>query len=646
MSELTVNDDVTIPGVVVCVHVETVAVPSATLPTVSEHKLRCWGATAFRIEDEKCTRSQDRSSNSTDEFWDWLNCRRLIHRPLWLFCSRLGLSMTVLQLWRLLESGEFSLHRRPRPQTVVWRRKRGHKRPEKAIPGLLITQGPPDAVVCYHKMGWKIIVLGLENYCLTLSAGSATVNLTAESSAPIPDAPLANWKLWCTEVAGRMSKVVSDLLIWHRRQELGRFGFSVAGCALAAFRHRFMEHRIYCPDDQDDRDAERQAFYPGRTEPLWVGSICDRRYTPLVKGAGEDELGLFTPKPPFYKLDARSFYGAVQSFQSVPVECIESCADASDGGPPASGRIGEYLAGVEITTATECFPVRHAGRCLYARGHYTTVLAGPELNRAYQRGCIRRWLWWKRYRLETALKRYSDVLWRERVLNEKGGNLTVGVICKQMLARLHGKFLQKLNRWEARPEMVAAEPWATWTDGSLTSGVYRKFRAVAWDVEEETDGGDAVHCFPAIAAWVTSYGREWLRTWEQIAGQVNVLYVSTDSLIVTEAGRTNLQRHGIISPSDLGGLRVVESGGNVEITRANYFTLGGTTYHSGRAGIATVRAANGKPSEIFDSLGIILHARHGRNVTSRPQQFTEAIAPPCRTILPGGWLEPAEVYSC
>lgn len=638
MALLGVNDDVTIPGVVVCVHVSTITTPDKLNPQKKYHTLRCWSAVAFRIEDYKCTREKIRQGKDSDEFWNWLNAVRLIHRPVWLFAANLQVTLTVLGLWTLMESGCFSLHRRAPQNLIQFRKRRGDREPDKVVPGFLVTNSPPTVAVFYHKSGWKVIALSVENYLSESTAQHVDGTPPEACTVPAMTAPLANWLQHCTDQAAQLKERVADLICWHKRQELGRFAFTISGIALAGFRHRFMTHHIYCPDDQTDRDREREAYYPGRVEAFWVGTVADNRYTPVESAPPELDLFGSWPKPPFYLLDARSFYGAVGAFCELPYRHRESSPETGDCHEPTSGRMVEYLACVEVATADDVYPVRHAGRVWYARGNFRTVLAGPELSRAYQRGHVKRWLWWRRYHLDVIFQSYSLALWAERERLQKGGSLTACNCVKSLLARLHGKFLQRKSAWEARPKMYAPYPWAQWSVASATTGEARKFRAIGWDVEEEVDGGDTPYCFPAIAAWVTSYGREWLNSWISFAGKENVLYVATDSLIVTEVGRRRLEDRGIVYPGGIGSLRVCERTDSLAIEAANNYRFGKRRKVAGRSSRFVGVVPSPQAGERFESLTTILHARRGASCASvtdtgdfsRPERWLR--------ILPGGWV--------
>jgi hypothetical protein len=107
------------------------------------------------------------------------------------------------------------------------------------------------------------------------------------------------------------------------------------------------------------------------------------------------------------------------------------------------------------------------------------------------------------------------------------------------------------------------------------------YRALGWNTQVQRDAGDHKHCFPALAAFVTAHGREWLRTWRRLAGVSNTLYLCTDGLIVTDDGRINLERAGIIGDHGIGSCRIVESSDRVAIYASNHYEIGNKSCFSG-----------------------------------------------------------------
>lgn len=262
------------------------------------------------------------------------------------------------------------------------------------------------------------------------------------------------------------------------------------------------------------------------------------------------------------------------TFQSVPVKCEAE----GDGWPPGDifpKRLDEnYLAEVLIDSDRHEFPIRLPDRTVFALGRFWTVLAGPELNRAVSSGCVKAVGHWRRYELETVLRQYALGIWQDRQNAESAGDKLLAGLCKSLLARLHGKFLQRDTRWVVCKDVTCPGPWRRWSKIVQATGTVEHYRSVGNEVQRQQPAGDIRHCFPAIAAYVTAWGREYLRHWMKLAGQGHVLYCSTDSLIVDDEGRGNLERAGIIGSNEIGSLRVVHSSDHLAIYGANNFEIG------------------------------------------------------------------------
>jgi hypothetical protein len=636
---LTVNDDVTLPGTVVCLDVQTYDEPDELNSNTYRKRLRCWSAIAGRMEGNKWTREKSRHGNESPQFWEWLNFVRIPQRPVWLFANSCRTALTCLSLWRLLESGEYSLFRRPTPQVVKWREQQGKKDPLQAQGGFLVDNQSVMIAVFFHKSGWKVTALDSANYftdCPATTVGDQDRQLL---TVPSVNAPIANWLEFSTERCGALRDQVKVLLIWHRNQELGRFAMTISGIALAGFRHRFMHHYINLPEDQDVRDWERTGFYQGRVEALWVGSMAEGDYTPMGQEISNTDTFNPPPSPPYYLLDARSMYGAVGQFCCLPCQCIESSQDSCYDAPDLSRDGIDVMATVELESPHAEFPVRVDGRVFYARGNLRTTLAGPELSRAVRDRLVTKWIRWQRYETALIFRPFSQSLWTERQSAEQKGDLTWGSLAKSLLARLHGKFLQRSGRWENRPKMFAAEPYSEWWDVSATTHKATRFRSIGYDVQEEVDAGDSQYCFPAIASWVTSYAREWLRSWMEIAGERNVLYVATDSLIVTEQGRANLEKAGILGDYGIGSLRVVQTADSITIRGIANLEIGGKRCRGGERLAAPASVGGSHTVNQLDSLETVLWVRRGQWIseTARPADFTRV--PRGKKVHPGGWLE-------
>lgn len=582
MSILGTNETVTLPGTIVCFDTETSTIPDKLRLGVEIHSLRLGVAISGRIENGQWTREKRLRFRRGEEFWDWLDSVRHARMPVWAFAHNLSFDLTAAGFWSHLESRDWSICNRNFNGNF---RHSGERKPvglPKMRRGLLLTDDPPTVLIAHHHTGWSCRFIDTLNYFpMSLHKLGAIVG-RAKLPMPRDDDTLDTWYEYCTNDVEIIRDSMLRLVLWHHREELGRWSFTVAGTALAAFRHRFMSHHIDLPEQQEQRDFEREGCYQGRVQPFWIGSIDRGRYRTLTSRAGDTTLIDPPPRGPFHLLDSSSFYGAVAAFEELPQRMVAHDIDGTGLTIGPSDLNETYLADVLIAHPTESFPVRRAGGVTWAVGCFWTTLCGPELVRAIKCAAIARVGRWSRYELAPIFQRYALGIWSARRAAERDGDRLIAVTCKQLLARLHGKFQQRNGPWCLVPEREAPTAWARWSELHTESGTAEYYRAIGWDVECRRRPEDAPHCFPALAGWVMSHGREWLLGWIRACGSRQCLYCSTDSLIVTHAGLRELDRRGLISTDTLGGLRVVESSDSVEIRGPNNYTIGNRTVIAGR----------------------------------------------------------------
>ena len=120
------------------------------------------------------------------------------------------------------------------------------------------------------------------------------------------------------------------------------------------------------------------------------------------------------------------------------------------------------------------------------------------------------------------------------------------------MASLYGKFGQNGRKWIEDGRYEWPYPVEGWACPDPNKGAVR-LRNRLGRVQRLATDGESENSIPIIAAEITAHARVWL--WELItqAGQENVYYVDTDSLIVNASGLSRLQPH--INNAALGGLK-------------------------------------------------------------------------------------------
>lgn len=615
MAILWTNDECSTPGTVVCFDVVSQKRQSEISPNQSVASFGYCTASAGRIENGKMTRMTHGEFDSPDKFWDWLNWTRHARMPVWLFGRHIGTGLTLLGIWQRLTDGKMSLHLRDDTKIDSVAVPVDNWKKMKSKTGMLLADGPPTAIICYDKNGWRLTCLDLLNYfdCgidkLRSLCGIDPAVIESNAACCDDDVSMSKFRV------SVMMAAITKLSCWHRKQELGRFGYTISSCAMAAFRHRFMCHEIDMTEKQSDRDFEREGCYQGRVSCFWVGAIRNGSFISNRGKTSRLAIGDEFPQGPFHLVDSRSFYGAIGAWEEIPVKLRSSWTDGEANGMQIGDLDTCCMASVLIDSENDSYPVRYNDRQLFCYGRFWTTLCGPELMRAAKSGHIAKIGRGCKYELAPAFREYSTALWKERIKAEQVGDELISSVCKQLLARLHGKFQQRNKRWCDLPDRVAPAAWHSWTEIMSEKNRLVKMRSVGWDVQYQQEPEDSRICFPAISAWITSCGREWLRDWIRAVGLHNCLYCSTDSMIVTAEGLSNLRSRGLIATDTLGGLRVVSTSCNVEIRGPSNYTFGDKTVISGRHTDAKMIDGKKYHAEEWQSLNDII-SMHGQSTVN------------------------------
>ena len=582
MAELAPTGQTGTPGVVVFVDCETRDQGGESAPGRQSHRLWFGIARAGRLEGGRLTRVKELRFEKPITFWSWLHLVKRPQEVTWLFAHNLGFDLSCLGFWKMLEEGEFTLTRK-RALSPLGRRRRGPDAPESVTDaGLVLTEDPPSAVLCWHRSGWRLNCLDSMNYFpMGLKRLGAQLQLE-KLPMPAADAPQETWDAYCRRDVEILETAICQLSGWWKRAEMGRWPLTIASGALTAWRELCQTVIPLVPEDQLQRDREREAAYGGRLEALWLGRTGPAY--PRVWGprTAQRTIDDDFPRGPFHLVDATSFYGWILTSEPLPVKTIQRW-DSETGGELELEQLGpDCLASVRICHQSERFPVRTPAGVQFASGNFDTVLCGAELARAVEVGAVAAVYWAHRYELGPLLAQFGQTIWEELQIARADGLGAVEMACKLMLARLAGKFNQKGHRWIGKPEMTPPRPWGSWLAVDASSGRAVRRRSIAWLLQEQVPAVDPEHAWPAVFAWVAAAGREWLGSWARIAGSRDCLYLNTDGLIVTDRGRERLEDAGLIRPGELGGLRIVESSPSVEIRGPGSYTIGSRNCHMGR----------------------------------------------------------------
>lgn len=294
--------------------------------------------------------------------------------------------------------------------------------------------------------------------------------------------------------------------------DLGSFRLSRAAQAYAAWRHRFMETRVFCHRDDEIRDLEEHAYMGGRAEAYRIG--------PQAGG-------------PFACYDINSMYPFIMSRYRLPVKCVDYHTDLTVS--DALSLILEYsmIAEVELDTGDPLYAWRYRSKIIFPVGRFTAFLCTEGLRQALMRGHVVKIKRAAFYRDAVIFDKYVEEFYALRQQAKANGDPVTDRMAKLLMNSLYGKLAQR------RPIVVSEK--------AVKEGDYSRFEAYdsvtrmnvittrLFHKETVTMGDEIVPgAVVSIPAHITEYGRMLLYEIQEKFGRGEVLYCDTDSIFTRD----------------------------------------------------------------------------------------------------------------
>lgn len=372
---------------------------------------------------------------------------------------------------------------------------------------------------------------------------------------PLPawDDTDAAWEARCTRDVTILAVAYRRLMDWVRDDDLGNWKPTGAGQAWAAYRHRFMDHRVLAHDDDDARLAERRAAWTGRCE-VWQH--------------GRPRHG------PFSEWDFSTAYGRVSVECEVPTKLVGSSSSATLAQLETLSRKFAVLAEVEVTTNVPTTPCERDGRIVWPIGTFKTVVWDTEMElslRSADRVVVSR-LWW--YRRAPAVRSFAR--WAVGLCSPGGTepDPVVVLAAKHWSRALVGRFGGRWSDW-ATVGRSATSDVALQTVIDRTDNSRWQLLQVGHELKRRSELFDSPDSVVAIMSWIMAECR--VRLWRlcETAGLEHVVYMDTDGIVVNRHG------HEALVAAEVPGLRLKGSYGTCELLGPRQIRLGGKLRASG-----------------------------------------------------------------
>lgn len=427
------------------------------------------------------------------------------------------------------------------------------------------------------------------------------------------------WLARCRRDVEILKTAMMAYLEWIEKADLGNWQMTGAGQSWAAFRHRFLTHKMTIHDDEEALHAERRAMWAGRCEAYWHGELRGQTVV---------------------EFDFTQSYVRIARDNPVPVKLLGPMPRGYDWRRIVDSTASALLAEVEIETDTPVVPASKDGRILWPIGRFTTTLWDVEIAAAVEAGAkvtvVKGWL----YRLQPALREWAN--WTIERL-ESGDSETPAwqkSILKHWSRALIGRMAMTYNSWE-QFGTVAQQRVARSRIVDIDTGEEYDMMQVGYDVWTDAGRVESPNSMPMVTGYIQAIARVRLwRVMQQLPPKT-LLYVDTDSLLVTQQHRSIVEE---VASSDIGeGLRLKRSWDGFAIYGPRQIVTGPQVRVSGVPTGAQQSGRGTYQGVVWDSLPGALSRGHTDRVIIRDREWHVLGTDHRRYSVGIGWTQPIRV---
>lgn len=362
----------------------------------------------------------------------------------------------------------------------------------------------------------------------------------------------------------RCDEIVDGVL--SLRDSLDHIGYgewkpTTSGLSMGSFRSSLGDKPLYRHETPEARKIERSSYYGGQTLVLGRGRI--------------DEAVYYT--------DVTSMFPCVMQDGRYPTKLVDCWLNVNCTADKLAADPQSCIVRCRINSDSEIFPVRLEGKTLAACGEFDTFLCGPELEYALELDAVERVYDVCEYKTEPIFRDYISRVFELRKKYHAEGNHRNERAIKGLLNSLYGKFGQMSSDLQYRPDVFPPCQWGMWRDFDHSEGGYTDYKVCNGSAFRITPRQELGGSIPAIAAFVTSYAREYMRRLRHLAGERNVFYQGVDALLVNAQGMENLSDLMQAGELELGKLKTSHVGNFAIIYNANHYRIAQKLVQSGFA---------------------------------------------------------------
>src|SRR5271166_4135535 len=345
-------------------------------------------ATYVRLEEGRIAyRSQQRFASAA-QFWSWLEYLQSIHSPVWCYAHNLAFDWRILGGWDQMDDGSYTVG----PLRLTGREATDPK--SRLWTGQMVLERSPFYLYLHGKRG-RVNFVDSYNYFGRALKDVGEVAGVPKGEWPGWDASTETLFAHCdNDVAILERAILSAMLSW-RQWDCGVWQPTASSLSMHSFQHQHKDSfggrlltRILLDDDEAAIALEREAYMGGHFEAFYHGRIVEPEMRTIDLYGEQFVLPPLCPVGPIHHYDVTGLYPSVMRDYSYPVRRIAAMNNPDLAWLYGRRGNGNLLATVTLETMTETYPVRLPNGQCHCLGKFTTVLCGPELDRALNNGHV------------------------------------------------------------------------------------------------------------------------------------------------------------------------------------------------------------------------------------------------------------------
>jgi hypothetical protein len=363
-------------------------------------------------------------------------------------------------------------------------------------------------ILCIRKGRRKIKIVSSTNYYDCSLADLGKLIGLPKLDVKFGSASEKELSEYCHRDVEIVKKAMEYYFRFIEEHDLGKFSMTKSSQAFNAYRHRFMNHKLYRHTDSEIVLLERSAYHGGRTECF--------RY-----GKQEEDL--------YCTLDINSMYPFVMKSYPLPVKCIDFRKNVQPESIAPLLKDYSVVAECCIETDEPVYAIKYNDKTVFPVGNFTAFLCTPGVRYAIEHGHLKSIKQIAIYEQQNIFAEYVDYFFELRQQYKLAKNKIMQTLCKYFMNTLYGKFGQKNTVEERKTEMTK--------DGYKRIEVYDCItgtRSIEYKLfntyvvqKGEVEGKNSM---VAIPAHITEYARFLLWGFIKKVGVKNLYYCDTDSL--------------------------------------------------------------------------------------------------------------------